>query len=160
MANWCQKIKQTCYVVCKSWPQVVQWPININVSSYHVWSRIQLVSSSTKPLLLLGSSKEQFVLQIAKFALEDWLFDLDINESFCLEPKDSRNATSTSFSPSNMAKTCIIDGRLVGIVCTHKSATLITCCTWLSKLLLMVRFWSIRFCNILFSCKNHACKMI
>jgi hypothetical protein len=26
-------------------------------------------------------------------------------------------------------------------------------------LLLMFRFWSIRFCNILFSCKNHACKM-
>jgi hypothetical protein len=37
---------------------------------------------------------------------------------------------------------------------------LITCCIWFSKLLLMVRFWSIRFCNILFSCKNHACKMI
>jgi hypothetical protein len=36
---------------------------------------------------------------------------------------------------------------------------LIMCCIWLSKLLLMFKFWSIRFCNILFSCKNHACKM-
>jgi hypothetical protein len=51
--------------------QVVQWPININVSSSHVRSRIQLVSSSTKPLLPLGSSEEQFVLQTTKFALED-----------------------------------------------------------------------------------------
>ncbi len=152
-------IKQMCYVVCKSWPQVVQWPININVSSYHVWSRIQHVSSSTESLLPLGSFEQQFVLQIAKFALEDWLLDLDINEWFFLEPIDSWNPTSTSFSPSNMAKTCIIDGCLVGIVCTHKSATLIMCCIWLSKLLLMFKFWSIRFCNILFSCKNHACKM-
>ncbi len=56
------------------------------------------------------------------------MLDLDINEFFFLELRDSRNATSTSFSPSNMAKTCIMDGRLVGVVCTHKSATLITWC--------------------------------
>ncbi len=80
LPNWCQKINKTCYVVCKSWPQVVQWPIHINVSSYHVWSRIQLVSSSTKPLLVLGSFEEQFVLQIAKFAIEYLLLDFDISE--------------------------------------------------------------------------------
>ncbi len=88
-----------------------------------------------------------------------WSSRMDWKFGFVPRSLRSIKLTSISISPWSMANTWDINGRMVGSICTHKSATLITRRTSFSELM-MSNVSSTKLVNIFDSYKNNACSKL